>query len=190
MLKKQTRKSLRLLPAAFFILSAAVFGMSQELPGSKQNARPDVTVPTTAPATARENEKSSARYSYEFTQPNFYVRHIVLEHDANGRGQVTFQMLHEETGITEPIALSQAALSRISALWQTLNFLDSQESYQSERQYPHLGTMRLGMEQESKKRTAEFNWTNNKSAAALIEEYRRAADQAILVFEISVARES
>ena len=50
--------------------------------------------------------------------------------------------------------------------------------------------MRLRMEQESRKRTAEFNWTNNKDAAALAEEYRRAADQAILVFEISVARES
>jgi hypothetical protein len=45
------------------------------------------------------------------------------------------------------------------------------------------------MEQESRKRSAEFNWTNNKAAAALAEEYRRAADQTILVFDISIARE-
>lgn len=164
--------------------------MAQQTPGVKQNARPEATAPGTPPVSAREDEKSSVRYFYEFTQPQFYVRHITIEHDANGRGQITFERLNEEIPITEPLELSQAAVSRISALWQTLGFLDSQENYQSERQYPHLGTMRLRMEQESRKRTAEFNWTHNKDASALVEEYRRAADQAILVFEISVARES
>lgn len=190
MVKNISRKSLRLLPAAFLILSAAVFGLAQQSTGSKLNARPEVTAPSSTPTTARESEKTPARYSYEFTQPNFYIRHILLEHDAGGRGQVTFQMLNEETAITEPLILSEAAMARISALWRALNFLDSQESYQAERQYPHLGTMRLGMEQELRKRTAEFNWTNNKDAAALADEYRRAADQTILVFDISVARES
>ncbi len=164
--------------------------MAQQTSGSKQNARPEVAAPGGPPASAGEKEKSSARYFYEFTQPQFYVRHIVLEHDANGRGQITFAMLNEETSITEPLELSQAVVSRIAALWHALGFLDSQEDYQSERKYPHLGTMRLRMEQESRKRTAEFNWTNNKDAFALVEEYRRAADQAILVFDISVARES
>jgi hypothetical protein len=187
MLKKLAGKSLRLLPAALVVLSAAVFGMAQQ-PSGKQNARPDVVTPSSS--AAAENEKAPARYTYEFTQPQFYVRHILIEHDANGRGKITFERLNEEVPIVEPFELSPAAASRIAALWQSLGFLDSQENYQSERQYAHLGTMRLGMEQESKKRTAEFNWTNNKDAAALVEEYRRSADQAILVFEISVARES
>ena len=42
----------------------------------------------------------------------------------------------------------------------------------------------------SSKCTAEFNWTNNKDAFQLANEYRRVADQAILVFDISVARET
>ena len=186
-LRKLTGKSLRFLPAAFVVLSAAGFGVAQQPSGSKQNARPEVTAP---PATVSETEKTSARYFYEFTQPQFYVRHIEIEHDANGRGRITFERLNEETGITEPLELSPAAWSRISALWRALSFLDSQENYQSDKQFPHLGTMRLRMEQESRKRTAEFNWTRNKDAFALVDEYRRAADQAILVFEISVARES
>jgi hypothetical protein len=189
-LKNRIYKNLRLLPVAFVVLSAAVFGVSQEPAGSKQNARPEAIGPVSPPATARENEKGSARYFYEFTQPQFYVRHIQIEHDTNGRGQITFERLNEETPIIEPLQLSQAAWTRISALWQALGFIDSEENYQSERQYPHLGTMRLGVEQDSRKRTAEFNWTNNKNAFALAEEYRRAADQAIMVFEISVARES
>ena len=189
-LRKLNRKSLRLLPAAFVVLSAAVFGVAQQPSGSKQNARPEVTTPASPPATVSETKKSSTRYFYEFAQPQFYVRHIEIEHDANGRGRITFERLNEETGITEPLELSAAAWARISALWQALHFLDSEENYQSEKQFPHLGTMRLRMEQESRKRTAEFNWTRNKDASALVDEYRRAADQAILVFEISVARES
>jgi hypothetical protein len=90
----------------------------------------------------------------------------------------------------EPLQLSPAASERISGLWQALRFLDSEENYQSERQFAHLGTMRLKMERDSRKRTAEFNWTSNKDAFSLANEYRRVADQAILVFDISVARES
>jgi hypothetical protein len=37
---------------------------------------------------------------------------------------------------------------------------------------------------------AEFNWTNNTDASTLVNEYRKAADQAILIFDISVAREN
>ncbi len=157
-------------------------------PSGKQNVRPEAK--DSASSGATETEKSPAHYSYEFTQPLFYVRHIVIEHAADGRGKITFQRLNEEDSITEPFELSPSAASRIAALWQALGFLESVENYQAERQYAHLGTMRLGMQQGSHKRTAEFNWTNNKDAAALADEYRRAADQAILVFDISVARES
>ncbi len=50
--------------------------------------------------------------------------------------------------------------------------------------------MRIGMEQGTRKRVAEFNWTSNDDAQTLANEYRRAADQVIFVFEISVAREN
>jgi hypothetical protein len=36
----------------------------------------------------------------------------------------------------------------------------------------------------------EFNWTHNKNAALLVNEYRRIADQTRLVFDIAVAREN
>ena len=50
--------------------------------------------------------------------------------------------------------------------------------------------MRLKMERDLRNRTVEFNWTKNQNAFALATEYRRVADQAILVFDISVARET
>lgn len=181
-------KNRHLLPVAFVVLSAAVFGMAQQSPANKHNPRPQVPVATATEP--KEVERDSTRYSYEFTQPQFLVRHIEIEHNASGRGRISFSKLNEEIPIVEPLELSAAALSRISALWQALRFLESEEVYQSKRQYPHLGTMRLKMEQASRKRIAEFNWTNHKDAFSLANEYRRAADQAILVFDISVARES
>src|SRR6185369_5676033 len=80
--------------------------------------------------------------------------------------------------------------ARINALWQGLQFLDTETNYQSNKQFPHLGTMRIGMERGERKRVAEFNWTNNSDASKLVTEYRKAADQAILVFDIAIAREN
>ena len=175
------------LPAALLILGAAIFTYGQDA-GAKHNTRPTQTAET-APAVT-ESKSDPVKYTYEFSQPKFVIKHIVLEHDGNGRGKVTFERLNEDTPIVEPLALSSAALGRISAAWQGLRFLDSNTDYQSDKQFPHLGTMRIGMEQGGRKRVAEFNWTNNANAETLITEYRRAADQAILIFDIAVAREN
>ena len=176
------------LPAALVILGAAIFTYAQDSGPTKHNTRPTQSTSTPAPVTDNKNEP--AKYTYEFSQPKFVVKHIVLEHDANGRGTVKFERLNEETPIVEPLELSPAALARINAAWQALRFLDSNTDYQADKQFPHLGTMRIGMEQGTRKRVAEFNWTNNSDASTLINEYRRAADQAILIFDISVAREN
>jgi hypothetical protein len=50
--------------------------------------------------------------------------------------------------------------------------------------------MKLTMIDGERKRTAEFNWSNVQEAADLVKEYRRVADQASFVFDISVAREN
>jgi hypothetical protein len=187
---KRSFNHLRLLPAAFVLLGAAVFGIAQQPAGTKQNTRPEVSASEPAPPTPDDKKISSAKFFYEFAHPEFYIRHIVIEHDANGKGRISFERLHQDTPIVEPLEFSSATLARISALWQALDFLDSREVYQSERQFAHLGTMRLSMEQDMRKRTAEFNWTKNQDVFSLVAEYRRIADQAILVFDISVARES
>jgi hypothetical protein len=163
---------------------------------TKTNERKQESAPAASPspsAPRREENKKPAdttRYSYEFTQPEFFIRHIVIDHDATGRGKIKFERKGEESTIEEPIELSLGALGRVLGAWTELRFLESTENYQADRQYPHLGTMRLKMEHDSLKRSAEFNWTNNKVASLLTTEYRRVADQAILIFDISVARET
>lgn len=193
--RKPTIKSL-MLPAALLIVSAAVFVVAQQSSGTKQNTRPAQPVVTAAASTkpaatptALEDSKP-IRFEYEFTQPQFFIRHIVIEHDQNGHGSITFERRSEEIPYKEALELSAAANDRITSLWRALRFLDSKEDYQAPRQYPHLGTMRLKMEQDSRKRIAEFNWSSNKEISSLVSEYRRAADQAILIFDLSIAREN
>jgi len=169
------------------VFSAAISIYAQDQSGTKHNARPQSAE---SPAVAGNTTTDTVKYSYEFSQPKFYVKHIRIEHDANGRGTVTFERLNEDIPVVEPLELSTAALARINASWQALRFLDSDANYQSNKQFPHLGTMRIGMERGERKRVAEFNWTNNSDAEALVNEYRKAADQVILVFDIAIAREN
>lgn len=196
--------SQRFLPAAL-VLSAAIFtcafGNARTVnafapqvdqsggASSKHNIRP----PDSNQAILKPEPKRVAEpitYKYEFSQPEFFIRHIVIEHNENGVGKISFERKNEEAPIEERIELSSSALARISSLWQSLQFLESQADYQSSKQFPHLGTMRIGMTQGSRKRTTEFNWTNNNEASSLVNEYRRVADQAIFIFDLSVSREN
>jgi hypothetical protein len=165
----------------------------------KANSRPAdaqaaiAPAPQTSGTPANEQKNVSAtaaaRYYYEFNQPDFYLRHIVIEHDATGRGQMTFERKPDAEAYTDPLEIAPAALARISAAWAALNFLDSTEDYQTNRSMAHLGTMRLRMTTGPRTRTAEFNWTHNPNAAVLMNEYRRIADQQLFVFEVNIARQ-
>ena len=156
--------------------------------GSKINKRTPAAVETPTPESAPV-KPDDASYGYEFSQPQFYVKHIVIEHDSNGRGKVEFERLNEGV-ISEPLQISPTALARIIALYNALNFLDSTANYQAEKQFPNLGTVKLKMQRQARKRMVEFNWTNEKSAAELRDEYRRLADQALFVFDMEVARQN
>jgi len=169
-------------------MSIAVLSFAQDQ--TKRNDRPQEQ-PSPTPQRREENKKppDPTRYSYEFNQPQFVISHILIEHDALGRGKITFQRKGEEAPIIEPVELSIAALGRVLGLWTELKFLDSNENYQANKQFPHLGTYHLRMDDGQRKRTAEFNWSDNKTAWALANEYRRVSDQAIFVFDIKLARE-
>lgn len=181
------------LPAALVILGAAIFTCAQTNsspnPSRKQNNRPAELAPTVATSESGPEKAGPAQYSYDFSQPRFYIHHIVVEHDSTGRGRVVAERRGEDAPIIEPLELSAAALGRISSLWQALRFLDSDQNYQTDKQFPHLGTVRLKMKQGTRQRTTEFNWTHDREASALANEYRRAADQALFIFDITIARE-
>ncbi len=178
----------RLLFLMVLVPGVSLNAFAQESP--KRNDRPQESA-SPAPAQRREDKKppDATTYSYEFSQKDFIVNHIVITHDALGRGKVSFERKGEQAPIVEPVELSAAALGRVFGLWSELRFLDSSENYQAAKNFAHLGTYKIGMNDGKRERKAEFNWSDNKTAWSLANEYRRVADQAILIFNIKLARE-
>jgi hypothetical protein len=130
-------------------------------------------------------------YFYEFSHPNFLVSQVFIEHDENGKGKITFLKKDFSEAVSDPIQLSAAILEKLKTLFKTLNFLESVEVYQSaERNYAHLGTMKIKLKKDGRERTAAFNWTENKEAKDLADEYRKISNQYIWMFDVGVAREN
>jgi hypothetical protein len=88
------------------------------------------------------------------------------------------------------LQLSPATIERVKAIWRALNFLDSTENYQTVRDYSNLGAMKFTMKRDGRTREATFNWTDNKDAKSLADEYRKIGQQFVWVFDINVAREN
>jgi hypothetical protein len=137
-----------------------------------------------------KDDPNVAHYVYEFKQPDFFVYFVRIEHDDTGRGQIRFERRSDTEQITEPFQLSPAALARVRGHFQALNFLDSQANYQGERNYPSMGQTKLTMRRGGRERTAEFNYSQDEHAQGLANEYRKASEQSVLVFELEIARES
>lgn len=166
------------------LLLAAVSVTAQ----SKKNTRPDVDpagVPG-VPVSAYEPV-----YSYEFSKPDFVIARILIEHDEQGVGRIVFMKKDFEEEITEPLSLSAQTLEKVRTLWQETGFLETDEKFQSpERDYAHLGTVRLRMKREGLEKTQELNWTEMSKVRELIDEYRRIGNQFVWMFDMNVSRQN
>lgn len=163
--------------------------ISEPKSSGKKNARPTGENAKNNSDSPKKNENPPV-YFYEFSQPNFLTSQILIEHDENGKGKIMFSKQNFSETITDPIQLSPPTLERVKNVWQALNFLDSNDNYQYEKDYSHLGNMNFTMSKDGRTRTAKFNWTENSNAKALADEYRKIGNQYIWMFDISVAREN
>lgn len=172
--------------AIIFVLTFTAFAQN------KKNSRPsDEEINKKITSKASTIDAKTPVYFYEFSKPEFIVSKILIEHDEKGLGKITFQKNDSDNNITEPLELSEKTLTKLKELWTELNFLDSTESYQSaERDYGHLGTIKVRMKKDSKDRTEIFNWTENATAKSLADEYRKIGNQFVWEFDINVAREN
>lgn len=155
-----------------------------ETGGVKTNKRQEPAVVQNAP------KPLDSTHFYTFSQPDFETSNIAIEHDATGRGKISFQKKGLDEPITDPLQVSSAALERIANALKALNFIDSTENYQYEKDYSHLGNIKIRVKEKDRERSVTFNWTQNKDARALADEYRKIGNQAMWVFDITVAREN
>ena len=157
--------------------------------GSKKNERP-VNGATVTPSEPAKVASPDVRYTYEFSQPNFDISKIVIAHDDAGRGTITFTRKMFDDTETDPLQVSDSTLARINGAYDALRFLDSNESYQYEKDFSHLGVMTFGLKRGTTQRLTTFNYTENKDARVLADEYRKLGNQYIWIFDIGVAREN
>ena len=81
-------------------------------------------------------------------------------------------------------------LDKINGALAALDFLNSKEDYQYEKDYSHLGNITFRLKKNDHQREVHFNYTTNKNAMALADEYRRIGNQVIWVFDMNLAREN
>jgi hypothetical protein len=188
-----------------FVLALAGFADAQAKRNSRQTKSPEsAATPEPTPDKSKKNERpvvigetkpaattvKEPIYRYEFTQPEFLINRIVIEHDDTGRGSISFGKKSYSESITEPIEISPATLERLKATFTALNFIDSTENYQFERDFAHMGNIAITLKTAGRERTAKYNWTSNVNAKALMDEYRRIANQFVWMFDFNLAREN
>jgi hypothetical protein len=157
-------------------------------PSTKRNERPQNT--DGSGKTPSSQTAATPNYIYQFDQPNFVVSHIVIEHDESGKGKITFMKRGLEDPESDPITLTPVTMDKIKAALTALNFLDSTETYQTVRDYSHMGNVTLTYRKDSRERTVKYNWTDNKDAKALMDEYRKIGVQYVWQFDMSISREN
>lgn len=150
----------------------------------KKNGRPVDSTPTPVAPT----QTAKPTYFYEFSQPAFFVSKINIEHDENGRGQISFVKNVSDEVITDPLEVSKKALDRINNVLAAMDFINSSANYQYEKDYSHLGNVTIRVVKGDRSREAKYNWTTEPNAKALADEYRRLSNQYIWIFDMNLAR--
>lgn len=129
-------------------------------------------------------------YFYEFNRPGFTIPRILIEHDDAGRGKITFQKEGHEAMISDPVDLSPTTMTKLRGLLTALDFLNSTVVYQYEKDYSHLGNVTITVNRDGKGRSVKYNWTENKDALALMNEYRRIGNEYLWKFDLNIARQN
>jgi hypothetical protein len=168
-----------------------------------EKAKANESEVTTEPAPIKKNSRGtespdaaaaivqnidSFTHFYEFSQPDFTINRIAIRHDDKGIGDISFSKNGSDETITDPVQLSAITLARIAAALAELDFLNSTENYQYEKDYSHLGNIKFMLKLGERSRATTYNWTENKAAKALMDEYRRIGLQYVWMFDIGVAR--
>ena len=156
----------------------------------KRNERPGSTPNKDGSNTGAAKGAAAPAFFYEFTRTGFSYSLILIEHDEAGEVPGGFLKDGHDELITDPIELSTATLAKINGVLTDMKFLDSTEDYQYAKDYSHLGNVIFTLKRDGRERTAKYNWTENAGAKALMDEYRRIANEYTWRFEILLAREN
>ena len=152
----------------------------------KKNGRPDPSV--------KSGDKAKPTFVpthiFKFERPGFLTSKIVIEHDDSGKGTIAFLKKDFDETMTDPIQLSEKTVDGLKQAFERLHFLDSTEAYQYEKELANMGSNEITLRLDGRERTVKYNWTENKDAKFLMDEYRRIANEYVWKFDMVVTREN
>ena len=130
-------------------------------------------------------------YFYSFVRPGFSFPEIYIEHDETGHGQISFKKDAYDDLWTDPLTLSPVTMDNLKKSFAALNFIDATEDYQyAAHDFSNMGNVTITLKRDGKSRQAKYNWTENKEAKFLMDEYRRISNEYTWKFELVTAREN
>ena len=155
----------------------------------KRNDRPTDGKTNARDATAKA--VYTPEYFYTFDRPGFVYEHIEIEYDEAGKGRITFTKTGFDEPITDPIQLSTVTIENLKKAFSALNFLDSTDEYQlNGKDFSNMGNIAVTLKKQGRERTVKYNWTDNKDAKMLMDEYRRISNEYTWLFELTLARQN
>jgi len=189
MIVGQTKKTTR--PVKTTTTSAQPVATPTPSP-AKKNDRPQGGAD---PATGKlpktvDGKLYSPTYFYEFTRPGFDVGHMTIEHDAAGKGKITFTKRDFGDAVTDPIELSLATVTAINDMLAKLDYFNSSESYQYEKDMPQMGDKEFRFVRDGRERKVKFNWTANLQAKRLMDTYANIGYEYVWRFDLVTVREN
>jgi hypothetical protein len=197
----QSRKPARKVTTPKPIPTPAAKPVETPAPAPAPEAKPQST-PENVDRTGKKNGRPTPQqaqakkadykpvYVYTFDRAGFAYSHVRIEHDEDGRGRVWLTRDGSSETFDDPIQLSAATMQELKEAFARLNFLDSKENYQYEREYLHMGEMTITLDRDGRSRTVSFNWTDQKDAKILMDTYRGLSYEAQWTFEMQTAREN
>lgn len=132
---------------------------------------------------------NGVRYHYRFENERFTTPLQEIEFDGQGEGIFRFKRKDSDE-IVNKLTVSASLLSQIQVLFDSLNFLASNEDYQHKKDFSHLGTVTVSLARGGKERSVKFNYTTNELMSQLREIFQNIATQETRIFELETVREN
>jgi hypothetical protein len=167
---------------ARFVARCIAFGIST-LILSWSLAGPGVCFP------AQGFAEPASAFGYEFENRKFYISKIQVDVAADAKAVIHFQRGESDELIDLNVELRPETLARIRQLYDTLDFLSSNEEYQNKKDFSHLGWVTIYERRGERGRRIRFNYSTNVAITELADIFRGIATQEIRLFDIDLAEQ-
>jgi len=118
------------------------------------------SIPAVKAQTSAAHTDADTHYLYRFVSDHMLPNEVKVEFDGAGKGTLAFNA-PDGQAIHVPIRLKLSTIANFAPLFDSLDFFNSGQAYQSDRDTPKAGLVTIGFKRGSQERRVSFNNTDN-----------------------------